>query len=56
MDTLIGEAIVMFGINDAFGTKKGFSLLYRPGSCGVYGQNLPYRIFPEAKDVLTRKG
>jgi hypothetical protein len=56
MDTLVGKAIVMFGINKVFRTKEGFPPLYPPGNSGVYGQNLPYRIFPQGKDVLPCKG
>jgi hypothetical protein len=56
LDTLIRKAIVMFGINKVFRAKKRLSPLYHPGSCGVYRQNILYRIFPEAKNVLPRKG
>jgi hypothetical protein len=56
IDTLIREAIVMFGINKVFRAKKGFSLLYSYGSSGMDRHNLPHRIFPEAKDVFPCKG
>jgi hypothetical protein len=52
----IGETIVMAGVNQVFGINKGFPLLYGSGSGGMDRQNLPYRIFPQGKDVLPRKG
>jgi hypothetical protein len=54
MDTFVGEAIVMFGINKVVGTKKRFPV--QSGSSRVYRQNPLYRIFPQGKKVLSCKG
>jgi hypothetical protein len=56
MDTLIGEAIVMFAFNKVFRANKRNSPLYGSDSGGIYRQDLSYRVFPEAKDVFPRKG
>jgi hypothetical protein len=56
MDTLIGEAVVVFRINRVCGAKEGFSSYDGSGCSSMDGQRPPCRIFPEAKDMLRRKG
>jgi hypothetical protein len=53
-DTLIRKAIVVFGINEIFRAAKESPLLRASG--GVYGQHLPYRVFPQGTDVFLRNG
>jgi hypothetical protein len=53
MDTLIGKAVVMFGINKVFRAGEGLSPLYQTGSSGMNGQYSAYPVFPEAKDVFS---
>jgi hypothetical protein len=46
----------MFGIDKVFRAKEGFPLHNSPGLSRIYRQNLPYRVFPEVKNVLSCKG
>jgi hypothetical protein len=39
----------MLGINKVFRAKKWFSPLHGSGSGGIYRQNFPYRVFPDAR-------
>jgi hypothetical protein len=56
LDTLIGKAKIMFGINKVFRAKKGFSPYGSSGLGRPYRQYLPHRIFPEGKNILSCKG
>jgi hypothetical protein len=52
MDTFIGDTIVMFGINQVFRTKKGFSPLYCSGS--VYIPAKKIHLFSKIDPGLRR--
>jgi hypothetical protein len=56
MDTLIGEAIVMFRIYKAILFKERPSRKCSPRSGGMNRQDFPYRVFPEGKDMFPGKG